>query len=186
MLDNIKTIVSCSCFCTSRWSNFSWNIQNCGHKSETMWCMGLKICMGDKHHRYYKHTKFCQNLKGDLTISCWFDMELPIRVTVVLRVSQPWLLSRIFTTAIKTSANLEGCGRRLVSFSIWQRNFATRGDVADIYFHFQSVEWGWRNLTKRGAWQTFSCHRNETEETLPKEGHSRCLILFSIHQNEAG
>jgi len=37
--------------------------------------MGLKICMGDEHHRYYKHTKFCQNPRGNLTISCWFDME---------------------------------------------------------------------------------------------------------------
>jgi len=37
-----------------------------GHQSETMrWHMGLKICMGDKTHRYYKHTKFHQNLRGD-------------------------------------------------------------------------------------------------------------------------
>jgi len=37
------------------------NIQNiCGHKSETMWCMGLKLCMGDEHHMYYEHTKFCE------------------------------------------------------------------------------------------------------------------------------
>ena len=27
--------------------------------------MGLKICMGDKTHRYYKHTKFHQNPRGD-------------------------------------------------------------------------------------------------------------------------
>ena len=27
--------------------------------------MGLKICTSDKHHRYYKHTKFRQNLRGD-------------------------------------------------------------------------------------------------------------------------
>ena len=27
--------------------------------------MKLKFCMSDKHHRYYKHTKFCQNLRGD-------------------------------------------------------------------------------------------------------------------------
>jgi len=27
--------------------------------------MGLKICVGDKAHRYYKHTKFHQNLRGD-------------------------------------------------------------------------------------------------------------------------
>ena len=30
-----------------------------------MWCMELKICTSDKHHRYYKHTKFRQNLRGD-------------------------------------------------------------------------------------------------------------------------
>jgi len=35
-------------------------------KSETMRYMGLKICMGDKTHRYYKHTKFHQNpRRGD-------------------------------------------------------------------------------------------------------------------------
>jgi len=33
--------------------------------------------MGDEHHRYYKHTKLHQNPRGDLTISCWFDMEWP-------------------------------------------------------------------------------------------------------------
>jgi len=27
--------------------------------------MELKICMGDKAHRYYKYTKFRQNLRGD-------------------------------------------------------------------------------------------------------------------------
>jgi len=32
--------------------------------------MGVRICMGDEHHRYYKHTKFCQNPRGDHTISC--------------------------------------------------------------------------------------------------------------------
>ena len=37
----------------------------CGHKSETMGCMELKIFMSDKHHRYYKHIKFCQNPRGD-------------------------------------------------------------------------------------------------------------------------
>ena len=26
---------------------------------------GAKNLYGDKHHRYYKHTKFCQNLRGD-------------------------------------------------------------------------------------------------------------------------
>ena len=28
-------------------------------------CMELKICMGGEHHKYYKHTKFRQNLRGD-------------------------------------------------------------------------------------------------------------------------
>ena len=27
--------------------------------------MGLKVGMGGEHHWYYKHTKFCQNLRGD-------------------------------------------------------------------------------------------------------------------------
>ena len=31
-----------------------------------MECMELKICMSDKHHRYYKHTKCRQNPRGDL------------------------------------------------------------------------------------------------------------------------
>ena len=30
-----------------------------------MECMKLKICMSDKHHRYYKHTKFRKNPRGD-------------------------------------------------------------------------------------------------------------------------
>ena len=30
-----------------------------------MECMELKICMSDKRHRYYKHTKFRQNPRGD-------------------------------------------------------------------------------------------------------------------------
>ena len=30
-----------------------------------MECMELKFCMSDKHHRYYKHTKFRQNPRGD-------------------------------------------------------------------------------------------------------------------------
>ena len=30
-----------------------------------MWCMELKLCTSDKHHRCYKHTKFRQNLRGD-------------------------------------------------------------------------------------------------------------------------
>jgi len=43
------------------------NSQNiCGHKSETMWCMELKIGMSDKHHRYSKHTKFHKNLRRSL------------------------------------------------------------------------------------------------------------------------
>ena len=30
-----------------------------------MECMELKVCMSGKHHRYYKHTKFRQNPRGD-------------------------------------------------------------------------------------------------------------------------
>ena len=30
-----------------------------------MGCIELQICMSDKHHRYYKHTKFRQNPGGD-------------------------------------------------------------------------------------------------------------------------
>ena len=30
--------------------------------------MGLKICMGNEHHWYYKHTKFRQNPRSDFTI----------------------------------------------------------------------------------------------------------------------
>ena len=42
---------------------FMKNIQNiCGHKSETMWCMELKVGMSDKHHRHSNNTKFHQNL----------------------------------------------------------------------------------------------------------------------------
>jgi len=37
----------------------------------------LKIYMGDK---YYKHTKLYQNLRGNLTISYWFDMEWPLYI----------------------------------------------------------------------------------------------------------
>ena len=44
---------------------YSQNI--CGHKLETMWCMGLKICMGDKVLQAYHVSS---NLRGDLTISC--------------------------------------------------------------------------------------------------------------------
>ena len=31
-----------------------------------MWYVELKICMRDKQHRYYKHTKYRQNLRGSL------------------------------------------------------------------------------------------------------------------------
>ena len=30
-----------------------------------MECMELKVCMSGKHHRYYEHTKFRQNPRGD-------------------------------------------------------------------------------------------------------------------------
>jgi len=63
---NNNAVQSYSQFYKWRWSKFSQNIQNiCGYKSETIWYMGLKICMGDKTHRYYKHTRFHQNPRGD-------------------------------------------------------------------------------------------------------------------------
>ena len=42
-----------------KYSKYLWSL------SETMGCVGLKILMSDKHHMYYKHTKFCQNPTGD-------------------------------------------------------------------------------------------------------------------------
>ena len=30
-----------------------------------MQCIRLKIGLNSKHHKYYKHTKFCQNPRGD-------------------------------------------------------------------------------------------------------------------------
>ena len=48
-------------FCNSKWTDFS-----CGHKSETMRCMWLKVNVGGEHHSYYKHAKFHQNSRGDL------------------------------------------------------------------------------------------------------------------------
>jgi len=53
-------------FITQNGPIFHKNIQNiCGHKSETMWCMWSKVGIGGEHHRYYKHTKFHQNPRGD-------------------------------------------------------------------------------------------------------------------------
>ena len=42
-----------------------------------MECMKVKICTSDKHHRYYKHTKFRQNPRGDpkfLVDLTWNDL----------------------------------------------------------------------------------------------------------------
>jgi len=44
---------------------------------------GAKNCMGDEHHRQYKHTKFRQNLRGDLIIL--IDLTL-----IVLPVNNSW------------------------------------------------------------------------------------------------
>ena len=44
-----------------------------------MWCMGPKVGMGGEHHRYYKHTKFRQNPRGDpkfLVDLTWNDPQL--------------------------------------------------------------------------------------------------------------
>jgi len=45
-----------------------------------MWFMGLKICMGDEHHRYYKHTT---NPRGDLTNFTWNDpyIRMDLQIT---------------------------------------------------------------------------------------------------------
>ena len=55
------------------------NVQNiCGLKSETMWCVELEISMSGEHQRYYKHTNFCQNPRGDPKFLVDFDTEWPI------------------------------------------------------------------------------------------------------------
>jgi len=58
-----NTVGNYSQICNPKWIDFLRNI--CGHKSETMQCIRLKIGMGGKYHKYYKHTKFCQNPRGD-------------------------------------------------------------------------------------------------------------------------
>ena len=47
-----------------------------------MECMELKICMSDKHHRYYKHTTFRKNPRGDpkfLVELTWNDPHIIVR-----------------------------------------------------------------------------------------------------------
>jgi len=47
--------------------------------------MGLKNCMGNKTHRYYKHTKFRQNPRGDpkfLVDLTWNDPHSVDRVLI--------------------------------------------------------------------------------------------------------
>ena len=56
-----------------------------------MECMELKICMSDKHHRYYKHTKFRQNPRGDpkfLVDLTWNDPYI-ISVSVAFFIMAP-------------------------------------------------------------------------------------------------
>ena len=70
LFKNNNTVQSYGQFYKWRWSKFSRNIQNiCGHKSETMWYMELKISMGDKIHKYYKHTKFVKI--REVTLDSW-------------------------------------------------------------------------------------------------------------------
>ena len=55
-----------------------------------MECMELKLCMSDKHHRYYKHTKFRQNPRGDpkfLVDLTWNDPY--IRIKIALCIDKP-------------------------------------------------------------------------------------------------
>ena len=81
---------------------FSLNIQNiCGHKSETMRCMWSKVGMGGEHHRYYKHTKFCLNPRGDPKFSCWFDTKWPIYNLIVSK-SFTHYIGHLVTSTRKT------------------------------------------------------------------------------------
>jgi len=42
--------------------------------------MGLKICIGDKTHGYYKHTKFRQNPRGNPKFLIDLTWDDPIRI----------------------------------------------------------------------------------------------------------
>ena len=42
-----------------------------------MWCMGPKVGIGGEHHRYYKHTKFRQNPRGDPKFLVYLTRNVP-------------------------------------------------------------------------------------------------------------
>jgi len=58
----------------------------CDHKSETMQCVGLKIGMGGKHHRYYIHTRFWQNPRGEPKDLTWNDPLLNKKVVSAMYI----------------------------------------------------------------------------------------------------
>jgi len=68
-----------------------------------MWCMGPKVGMGAEHHRYYKHTKFHQNPRGDpkfLVDLTWNDpyniRVLAIKLTISNNVTPSLLPNTTF------------------------------------------------------------------------------------------
>ena len=72
-----------------------------------MECMELKICMSDKHHRYYKHTKFHQNPRGDpkfLVDLTWND---PYPLCFVVGYVQPVTQQYESKTVLKTPLQLK-------------------------------------------------------------------------------
>ena len=62
--------------------------------------MELKICMSDKHHRYYKHTKFRQNLRGDPK----FLVDLTRNDPKALRVDLKACLGLVYLTNTASSS----------------------------------------------------------------------------------
>ena len=70
--------------------------------------MELNICMSDKHHRYYKHTKCHQNLRGDpkfLVDLTWYDPYTTIVVVSGLLTYMLVILSvPVFTAVLKSFA----------------------------------------------------------------------------------
>ena len=65
-----------------------------------MECIELKICMSDKHHRYYEHTKFRQNPRGDpkfLVDLTWNDPNVKFPVSYFLRIMQYIPISNEYT-----------------------------------------------------------------------------------------
>ena len=115
-------------------SSISWNIKRffikyCGHKLETMWCMWSKAGMSGEHHRYYKHTKFHQNLIDDPKFLVDFTQNDPYLCL--------WLQSCSITKScplLRLETPLgAGCIRRPKStyfhFLTFSNNFVDRGGI---------------------------------------------------------